>query len=296
MEYTIFTLICLLSVVTCLNLKETVPHSDLECHGTSVGLGYSGSRQNHYNNLKKRYMGCTVVHGNLEITNLDDPNIDYDLSFLSDIRYVSGYVFIGLVSELDTLELKSLEVIRGNRTYAIHGEAYSLVVSLTSRYHSPHLGLQQLHLPALKEIVEGRVMFIGNPVLCFINTIPWYKITRLFNSTDNHNPVYYGERAYSTNCDDCPQECSFNGASRCWGPRPQLCSKDIDYGCHSTCNGRCYKGGEDGCCHKLCSVGCTGPTASDCYVCRDFKMEESGECVTHCPDSTYTKSQKCILF
>ena len=65
-----------------------------------MGFGYSGTLELHYQNMRKRYDGCTYVHGNLEITNLDDPVLKYDLDFLSSIKYVSGYVLIGLSTQV----------------------------------------------------------------------------------------------------------------------------------------------------------------------------------------------------
>ena len=65
-----------------------------------MGFGYSGTLELHYQNMRKRYDGCTYVHGNLEITNLDDPVLKYNLDFLASIKYVSGYVLIGLSTQV----------------------------------------------------------------------------------------------------------------------------------------------------------------------------------------------------
>jgi hypothetical protein len=48
----------------------------------------------HYLDYKRTYTNCTYVDGNLEITFLDGPDDDYDLSFLQSIEEVSGYVLI----------------------------------------------------------------------------------------------------------------------------------------------------------------------------------------------------------
>ncbi|KAK6166660.1 hypothetical protein SNE40_023300 [Patella caerulea] len=294
MELRFLVLLGCFVLCSSVDLQETTKYEDKECHGTSVGFGYSGTLRNHYESLKNRYQGCTFIHGNLEITNLDDPTIDYDLTFLSEIRYVSGYVLIGLVSELDQINFKSLEVIRGNRTYRVRGDEYSLIVALTSRYNSPHLGLQELHLPALREIVEGKVLFLQNPMLCYVNTISWDKLTKGLNTVGFNNSVHYGAKAYSNNCPPCPVECEFNGISSCWGASSSLCRLDYGLECDDSCNGVCFMKGREGCCHDFCSIGCTGPTQYDCQVCRDFKMGD--QCVSHCPESTYTVSQNCIDF
>ena len=39
-------------------------------------------------------------------------------------------------------------------------------------------------------------------------------------------------------------------------------------------------------CHPYCARGCSGPTAADCDVCRDYRLNSTLECVTSCPNST----------
>ena len=39
-------------------------------------------------------------------------------------------------------------------------------------------------------------------------------------------------------------------------------------------------------CHPYCARGCSGPTADDCDVCRDYRLNSTLECVTACPNST----------
>ncbi|RUS73893.1 hypothetical protein EGW08_018344, partial [Elysia chlorotica] len=90
-----------------------------ECYGTTNGFGYSGTIDMHYQRLKQRYTGCTYVNGNLEITNIWQAK-NHDLSFLKDIRYVSGYVLFGVVS-VEQIPMDSLVMIRGNHTKELMG-------------------------------------------------------------------------------------------------------------------------------------------------------------------------------
>ena len=62
------------------------------CIGTTGRMSVPNNRDHHYRNLRDRYSNCTYVDGNLELTWLQDP--DQDLSFLKDIREVTGYVLI----------------------------------------------------------------------------------------------------------------------------------------------------------------------------------------------------------
>jgi L1 cell adhesion molecule len=99
----------------------------------------------HYHDYKRTYTNCTYVDGNLEITFLDGPNDDYDLSFLQSIEEVSGYVLIYSVYAQD-LHLRNLKLIRGSQLYSLTpGEKlYSLVVASNSKPNSETKGLMQL--------------------------------------------------------------------------------------------------------------------------------------------------------
>ena len=57
------------------------------CIGTTGRMSVPNNREHHYRNLRDRYTNCTYVDGNLELTWLQDENLDLD--FLKDIREVS---------------------------------------------------------------------------------------------------------------------------------------------------------------------------------------------------------------
>jgi len=264
-------------------------NEERECHGTSVGFGYSGTLELHYQQLRKRYAGCTYVHGNLEVTNLDDPTLTYDLDFLQSIQYVSGYVLIGLSTQVERVPLTSLEVIRGNMTYRIQGVEYTLVVALTSRDTLPVLGLRHLHMPRLKEISVGKVMFSQNPLLEHMTTVEWDVITR-----GRPDSMHLAEKPFSFADEPCPEVCSLEDQSFCWGDAPELCQDlVVDY-CNETCGWRCYGEEADECCHPNCAVGCTGPGPGDCLMCKDYMLDE--ECVGYCPAKTYPLMQTCVHY
>ena len=91
------------------------------------------------------------MEGNLEIANLGSAaNITYDLSFLSTIEVVTGYVLLGLL-DVDVIPLTSLKLIRADNTYEILGEQYGLLVVLTTEHGGRgRTGLKELQLPALR--------------------------------------------------------------------------------------------------------------------------------------------------
>lgn len=122
----------------------------VECYGTHVGFGYSGTPEFHYESLLRRYRGCKHVEGNLEITNLQSDQISYDLSFLSTIEVVTGYVLLGLL-DLESIPLTNLKLIRADNMFNIMGEDYGLVVAFTDAAgENKNRGLRELQLPSLK--------------------------------------------------------------------------------------------------------------------------------------------------
>ncbi|XP_013095404.2 epidermal growth factor receptor-like [Biomphalaria glabrata] len=262
-----------------------------ECYGTTVGFGYSGTLEFHYQNLKKRYTGCTYIHGNLELTNLVDPKLNYDLSFLKTIRYVSGYVLIGLVTEVEIIPLDSLQVIRGNQTYRIMDDDYSLVVGLTSRNDDSSWGLKEIHLPQLKEISNGKVLFLGNPFLGYINTIDWEPILRGRQDAAHFQDGPYNESVANN------KDTTLCERGRRWGDSKALCQQADPRKsgpCHADCNGRCFGPESSQCCHNSCAVGCDGPSDDQCWMCKDYQYE--AHCVGFCPHKSYPKLQDCIQY
>lgn len=112
-------------------------------------------------------MNCTYVDGNLELTWLQDEHTD--LSFLRDIREVTGYVLISHVN-LKQVILPSLQIIRGRTTFKLNigDEEYSLFVTYSQMY--------SLEMPALRDILNGSVGIFSNYNLCHVKTIKWEEI------------------------------------------------------------------------------------------------------------------------
>ena len=47
-------------------------------------------------------------------------------------------------------------------------------------------------------------------------------------------------------------------------------------------------------CHPYCARGCSGPTATDCDICRNYRFNSTLECVTSCPQGTTEQSNYCF--
>ncbi|XP_062594580.1 epidermal growth factor receptor-like [Saccostrea cucullata] len=289
--------VCLLFVSCALGVEiidvveQSVFGQGNECYGTHVGFGYSGSAEFHYESLIRRYRGCKHVEGNLEITNLQSSaKISYDLSFLSQIEVVTGYVLLGLL-DMESIPLTNLKLIRGDNMFNIMGEDYGLVVAFTdSAGKDNQKGLRELQLPALREISRGRVLFLQNPLLNFVNTIAWNVIVPGLK-----NPVTYGESAYNmTSLEVCDPACAKGDEAYCWGKGPNMCQIVHFPVCDELCPGRCYDSTIVGCCHPECAVGCTGPSNTQCLMCKYFKSGDS--CVSSCPGEVSTRNgQDCIM-
>jgi len=116
-------------------------------------MSVPSNRSHHYRNLKDRYTNCTYVEGNLELTWIQDQEMD--LSFLQHIREVTGYVLISHV-DVRRIVLPSLQVIRGRTRFRlnVHDDEFALMVTLSR--------MDNLELPALRgeEINHGSYVFI----------------------------------------------------------------------------------------------------------------------------------------
>lgn len=126
------------------------------CRGSSEGLSASGtSDEARYRKLKQRYGNCTYVDGNLEIKFLEQPNITYDLSFLSNIEEVSGYVLIASVTA-EYVPLTNLKIIRGNELFNFKNNSYSLFVALNHQETGVRgkIGLKELWFTNLSGILN----------------------------------------------------------------------------------------------------------------------------------------------
>ncbi|KAF4528941.1 hypothetical protein B566_EDAN017079, partial [Ephemera danica] len=111
------------------------------CIGTNGRMSVPSNREQHYRNLRDRYTNCTYVDGNLELTWLQDR--DLDLSFLQYIREVTGYVLISHV-DIQRIVLPRLQIIRGRNLFKLNvrDEEFALMTTLSKMY--------SLELPALR--------------------------------------------------------------------------------------------------------------------------------------------------
>ncbi|XP_035219957.1 epidermal growth factor receptor-like isoform X2 [Stegodyphus dumicola] len=246
--------------------KDTYVMKGKICIGTSGRMSVPANRDHHYQNLRDRYTNCTHVDGNLEITWLQDDS--QDLSFLKEIREVTGYVLISHVN-IRRIVLPKLMIIRGRNLFDLQPGDFALLVA--------HTNLDMLELPALRDILAGEVGFFDNDELCYIDTINWEEIL-----TRNHMKlpfIYNSTREGSTKrCPSCHKSCE----AGCWGPGPHSCQKFSKINCSPQCHqGRCFGPNPRECCHLFCAGGCSGPTQSDCLACKNF--DDNGVCKQECP-------------
>ncbi|XP_035661662.1 epidermal growth factor receptor-like [Branchiostoma floridae] len=241
------------------------------CLGTDKQLTSIGDPNHHYNLLKNLYTNCTYVDGNLELVAIEGTG--RDLSFVKDIREVTGYVLIAL-SDISYIPLKNLRIIRGKNLY--HGSALS--VKFNYNKNIPTLGLRELRFNSLTEILKGNVTFFNNPQLCYENTIDWKG-----DILANGYYVISDTKDKARICEPCPASCNGN----CWGSREEDCQsftrrRGLGPGyCSEQCDYRCKGPNPQDCCHKQCAVGCIGPLATDCLACLHYN--NSGKCEEHCP-------------
>ncbi|XP_032906398.1 epidermal growth factor receptor isoform X1 [Amblyraja radiata] len=233
------------------------------CSGSENKLTILSNVKDHYHNLRKTYNACEVVMGNLEITFLEP---HHDVSFLQSIQEVSGYVLIAL-NNISRIPLQNLRIIRGHRLYE---DKFALVI--LSNYKRKRIGLTELHLQNLTEILSGTVKIMSNPQLCYLQTIHWDDI--LDNASASNMATHFTEKI----CPKCHLKCQ-NEA--CWGPGVVNCQKFTKKICADQCSGRCMGPQPSDCCHIQCAAGCTGPREHDCLACRKFS--DGDTCKESCP-------------
>ncbi|XP_060869378.1 epidermal growth factor receptor isoform X1 [Metopolophium dirhodum] len=236
------------------------------CIGTNGRLSVPSNRDHHYRNLRDRYTNCTYVDGNLELTWLQDEHLD--LSFLQHIREVTGYVLITHV-DVNKIVLPRLQIIRGRTQFklAVKEEEFSLLVMLSK--------MNNLELPALRDILAGNVGMIDNYNLCHMRTINWDEI---ITGPGAKWMYMYNFSNSERECPPCDKSCT----GGCWGEGPHNCQKFSKINCSPQCyQGRCFGPKPRDCCHLFCAGGCTGPKQSDCLACRNFY--DDGVCTQECP-------------
>jgi len=236
------------------------------CIGTNGRMSVPSNREHHYRNLRDRYTNCTYVDGNLELTWLQDENLD--LSFLQHIREVTGYVLISHV-DVKRIILPSLQIVRGRTLFKLNvqDDEFALIVTL-SKMHN-------LEMPALRDILKGSVGILNNYNLCHIKTIQWKEI---ITGQDARYVYVYNFKEPERDCTPCHESCE----QGCWGEGSHNCQQFSKINCAAQCHsGRCFGPKPRECCHLFCAGGCTGPKQSDCLACKNFY--DDGVCKQECP-------------
>lgn len=191
-----------------------------------------------------------------------------DLDFLRDIREVTGYVLISHV-DVQKIVLPSLMIIRGRSLFKLNvgEEQYALIVTLSK--------MENLEMPALRDILRGSVGFFNNYNLCHMKDIHWEEILAGHPYTMNYQYNFtHPER-------ECPA-CDVSCKGGCWGEGAHNCQKFSKVNCSPQCHqGRCFGPNPRECCHLFCAGGCVGPKQSDCLACQNFY--DDGVCKQECP-------------
>lgn len=121
----------------------------LVCVGTN-NAGSSSGGADRLSQYQEEYGGCQVVDGNLELLSLKDATVEYNLSFLSDIEEVTGYVMIH-VCYARVIPLTNLRIIRGRKTYPskAHGNKKFALFITSNNNNNNTIGLEEIQLKSL---------------------------------------------------------------------------------------------------------------------------------------------------
>ncbi|BFZ05313.1 hypothetical protein BsWGS_08351 [Bradybaena similaris] len=237
------------------------------------------------NSVKSFHMleNCTVIEGSLHISLIDYvPQEEYDKYSFPLLREITGHLMMFRVFGLRTLRnlFPNLTVIRGQSKFF---KDYALVA-----YEMRDL--EELGLTSLT-LVNGLVRLTKNHRLCHLSSIDW---GQLAPNVDPSKHLIVENREEQLCPDFCDESCPSTiyqdiQRKRCWSPKPNDCQRNLVCKCP---NGRqCAPDGS--CCHELCLGGCSGTTASECYVCNQVVYKN--ECMSHCPNHTFMLyNRRCL--
>uniref|UniRef100_A0A5K3EKH8 receptor protein-tyrosine kinase n=1 Tax=Mesocestoides corti TaxID=53468 RepID=A0A5K3EKH8_MESCO len=246
---------------------------------------------------------CTHIVGNLVIFGLHQNlnGSDPDLSFLRSIQEISGFLII-MNSSVQEIPLSGLKIIRGlGGGYNIEKDLPFASIVIRHTYSKTRF-LKRIDLSGLRVIQNGDVYMFDNPHgNDIISNISW---SSLFANPAKQR--FRNSSSVDLTLSDVPHvEMATQG--RC---RKRSCEW-----CFS------QSGGEERCCDAECLGGCTGPSPSDCLVCKNyrdgdtcvhrcppplslqnyrlalnvnFKYEFAGFCVEECPKSLMAEGPRCV--
>ncbi|VDM20058.1 unnamed protein product [Hydatigera taeniaeformis] len=250
-------------------------------------------------------INCTEISGNLVIIGLSNTQCGPNGLSLPRLFQIFGSL---------TIEHSSC---KGDLSYflpnliAIHGILPSptqlLVDGKVAISPSPllihHTALSGIGLRCLRVLGKHGVLLIDNPQMCYTDTVGWHLLTPsvppskplTFNSsmTSRSGGSVLGqdllrkEGLFDLCANACPANCEWVTMNNL--PRSLCWSQDH---CQRVCNAKCRDASlscsmqnTSECCHPNCLGGCTGPTAGDCLICRNFHYNNM--CLSSCPDGLF---------
>ncbi|KAM7536351.1 hypothetical protein Aperf_G00000083560 [Anoplocephala perfoliata] len=249
-----------------------------------------------------KYRGNLIIYGLHPNSDATDP----DLGFLKSIEEISGFLII-MNSSVREIPLSGLKVIRGyGGGYKIHEDLQPASLLIRHNYDSKRY-LHKIDFTQLRAITNGDVYMFDNPAGCSI--ISGLAFDNLFVNPGGqlfHNSIGLDSNPVDSSlAESClPTTVPYRGR----------CKKHNCDWCFETES-------EEYCCHPACLGGCTGPTDSDCFACKNFrdgekcedscpqpvtiqnyqltlnvnfKYEFNGFCVSDCPKTLMAEGSRCV--
>ncbi|KAL5109940.1 hypothetical protein TcWFU_002385 [Taenia crassiceps] len=250
-------------------------------------------------------INCTVINGNLVIIGLSNSQCGPNGLSLPRLFQIFGSL---------TVEHSSCN---GDLSYflpnlvAIHGILpFSTQIPLEDKFSLPsypllihHTALSGIGLRCLQVLGKRGVLLIDNPQMCYTDTVGWHLLTP---SVPPSKPLISNGSMASRNgggvfgqdllrkeglfdlcANACPANCEWVTVNNL--PRSFCWSQDH---CQRVCTAKCRDASlscsihnTSECCHPNCLGGCTGPTAGDCLICRNF--HHNNTCLSSCPGDLY---------
>ncbi|VDM02428.1 unnamed protein product [Schistocephalus solidus] len=168
-----------------------------------------------------------------------------------------------------------------------------------------HTALSGIGLVCLRVLGHRGALLLDNPQMCYVDTVGWHLLIPSVLNTPNfyinissdgpHPQPAVAEKKdilmkaglYEMCANPCPPGCERAFVDHlprtfCWSRThcQPVCAPEC-----AVLSRSCHIKNTNLCCHQQCLGGCSGPSAQDCLVCRNF--QHNGTCIESCPPNFY---------
>uniref|UniRef100_A0A0X3PZ74 receptor protein-tyrosine kinase n=1 Tax=Schistocephalus solidus TaxID=70667 RepID=A0A0X3PZ74_SCHSO len=252
-------------------------------------------------------LNCTVINGNLIITHLSHTQCREGGLSLRSLVEILGTLTVEHSSCHGDLSffLPNLAAIHGLSLFSPYVEVPGLPDLPPYAILIHHTALSGIGLVCLRVLGHRGALLLDNPQMCYVDTVGWHLLIPSVLNTPNfyinissdgpHPQPAVAEKKdilmkaglYEMCANPCPPGCERAFVDHlprtfCWSRThcQPVCAPEC-----AVLSRSCHIKNTNLCCHQQCLGGCSGPSAQDCLVCRNF--QHNGTCIESCPPNFY---------